>query len=96
MTQLKEELQVIGEDIYRPNDHGVDKRNEIYNKIISYAGRVDSSKKATEMLKVAVELQRKVLRIKDDTDTDAIAKAAAVGAGAAMSAADAYKMMLNK
>lgn len=81
-------LEQLGEMMRSPNEHGVDKLNELYHKIISLPSRVDSTKKLAESLRVLIELERKVLRIKDDTSLEDVAKK--FGEGAAMTALDAY------
>lgn len=86
-----EDLQQLGELMMRPDEKGVDKLNELYQKIIALPSRVDSTKKLAESLRVLVELERKVLRIKDDTGVEDAAKK--FGEGAAMSAMDAYSRM---
>ena len=61
-----EELDRLGEMMTDPDSTGADRLNEIYRKVISLPGRVDTTKKLTEALRIAVELERKVWRIKDD------------------------------
>lgn len=51
-------LEQLGELLHAPDDKGVDKLNELYRKIISTPGRVDSAKKVAEMLKTAIGLER--------------------------------------
>lgn len=72
------ESQVVGKEIYgnlgellRSDDNnGVDKLNDIYNKVISFPGRVDSMKKLGETLKTLIELERKVYKIDGDSEED--------------------------
>ena len=47
-----------------------DKLNEIYRKVISMTGRVDSAKKLTEMLEKVVRLEREAFGIDKDQDTE--------------------------
>lgn len=51
-------MEQLGELLYAPDDSGRDKLNEIYRKIISTPGRVDSAKKLTEMLEKLVKMER--------------------------------------
>lgn len=87
-----EDLERLGELMSRADEGGnVDKLNALYHKIIGLPSRVDSTKKLAESLRVLVELERKVLRIKDDSAAEDFAKK--IGEGAAMSAMDAYLTM---
>lgn len=95
-TQLDglEDLAQLGELMAQPDEDGnVDKLNALYHKIIALPSRVDSAKKLAESLRVLIELERKVLRIKDDTSLEDVAKK--FGDGVALSAADAYARMLE-
>jgi len=65
---LLEELEVetgnvdlfeeLGEILRSEDDKGQDKRNDIYRKVISSAGRIDGMKKLAETLKVLISLER--------------------------------------
>lgn len=66
----KELYERLGELLQSPDDKGVDKLNEIYHKVISFGGRVDSMKKLGEALKTAIELERKVYKIDDTADEE--------------------------
>lgn len=46
------ELEEMGEDLRAPNDNGVDKRHDLYAKIIDGPGRVDTLKKLAETDKI--------------------------------------------
>lgn len=73
--QLLEELdhQTINRDLYfelgvmlrSEDDKGNDKRNDLYFKIISGAGRIDSMKKLAETLKILIGLERQAFNISD-------------------------------
>lgn len=75
---LLEELdeQTIGRELYaelgemlrREDDKGQDKRNDLYNKIISGAGRVDSMKKLAETVKILIGLERQAFNINGGED----------------------------
>lgn len=70
-TQLDglEDLAQLGELMGQPDEDGnVDRLNALYHKIIALPSRVDSAKKLAESLRVLIELERKVLRIKDDVE----------------------------
>ena len=88
-----DDLEKLGELMAAPDENGRDKLNELYKKIISMPGRVDAGKKIIEMLKIAVELERKVLRIKDEQDP---AATVVMKADPTLSPADAYMRMIGK
>lgn len=48
----------LGELMRAPNDDGVDKLNDLYRKIISTPGRIDSAKKLVEAMKSVVAMER--------------------------------------
>jgi hypothetical protein len=62
-VDLYEEL---GDLLRAEDDRGSDKRNDIYRKVISSAGRIDSMKKLAETLKVLVAMEREAYGIKDE------------------------------
>jgi hypothetical protein len=88
-----EELSELGELMRREDDRGQDKLNDLYQKIIAFPSRVDSAKKLTESLRIAVELERKVWRIKDDPEP---ASTVAAKADPTLSPSDAYMRMIGK
>lgn len=92
-TAHRDLYQQLGELMQSGDESGTDKLNEIYRKVIAFPSRVDSAKKLAESLRTLVELERKVLRIKDDTNLDDFAKK--IGEGAALSGMDAYRQMCN-
>lgn len=59
-VDLYEEL---GEMLRKEDDRGNDKRNDIYHKVISSAGRIDSLKKLAETLKTLIGLEREAYGI---------------------------------
>lgn len=73
VAQLLEELETetgdiglfheLGDLLRSEDDKGQDKRNDLYNKVISSAGRVDSLKKLSDTLKVLVALEREAYGI---------------------------------
>jgi hypothetical protein len=48
----------LGEILRSEDDKGSDRRNDLYNKVISSAGRIDSMKKLGETMKTLVGLER--------------------------------------
>lgn len=59
-TGLFEEL---GELLRREDDKGADRRNDLYMKVISSAGRIDSMKKLSDTLKTLVGMEREAYAI---------------------------------
>jgi len=53
----------LGEILRSEDDRGQDKRNDIYRKVLSGAGRVDSMKKLADTLKVLIGLEREAYGI---------------------------------
>lgn len=88
-------LEELGELMRNEDDKGQDKLNDAYRKIIALPSRVDAGKKAIESLKISVELQRKVLRVNDDSPLEDAANSIAAAA-ANISSAEAYKRMISR
>lgn len=55
----------LGEILRSDDDKGQDKRNDLYNKVISSAGRIDSMKKLAETMKTLVGLEREAYGLVD-------------------------------
>ena len=70
-TVSRELYANLGEMLLAPDDKGMDKLNELYIKVTSTPSRVDSTKKLADTLKTLIELERKVLNIKEDAPPDA-------------------------
>lgn len=88
------DLARLGELLDTPDDDGKSsKLAEIYNKVISLPGRTDTAKKLSESLRILIELERKVLRIKDDPEPTATV---VLKADPNLSPAEAYLRMLGK
>lgn len=51
-------FEQLGELLHSPDDKGVDKRNDLYQKVISMAGRVGNMKQLSDTLKTLVGLER--------------------------------------
>jgi hypothetical protein len=71
MTSAREDFAKLGELLADP-EAAHDKLQEIYRRVVGFSGRVDAYKKLVEARKTAIELERKVLRIKDDEPQDVI------------------------
>jgi len=53
----------LGELLRSADDKGQDKRNDLYQKVISSAGRIDSMKKLAETMRVLISLEREAFGI---------------------------------
>jgi hypothetical protein len=56
-------FEELGEILRSDDDKGQDKRNDLYNKVISSAGRIDSMKKLSDTLKTLIGLEREAYGI---------------------------------
>jgi len=56
----------LGELLRSEDDKGQDKRNDVYRKVISSAGRIDGMKKLAETLKVLIGLEREAYGIAEN------------------------------
>lgn len=64
----KELYAQLGELLQSHDDRGFDKLNELYQKVISFPGRVDGMKKLSDALKTLIDLERRVYKIDDSGD----------------------------
>jgi hypothetical protein len=55
----------LGEMMYKPDEKGVDKLNDLYRKVITTSSRIDSHKKAVETEKTLIGLERQAFNIVD-------------------------------
>lgn len=69
-------LEELGELLRKPDDKGVDKLNDLYQKIISTPSRIDSAKKVAETLRHAIGLEREAYGL--DTAPDGSGGAASL------------------
>jgi len=60
----------LGEMLASPDDKGVDKLNELYQRVIATPGRIDGLKKLSETLKNLITLERQALGLTDDDSTN--------------------------
>ena len=64
-TASIDDLQNLGELLRAPDDAGMDRLNDLYRKVISTPGRVDSAKKVAETLKHAIGMEREAYGLDD-------------------------------
>ncbi|MNV92608.1 hypothetical protein D3C71_1872240 [compost metagenome] len=57
----------LGDILRSEDDKGQDRRNDVYQKVISSAGRIDSMKKLAETLKNLVGIEREAYGIAEAT-----------------------------
>jgi hypothetical protein len=65
-TDNRELYEKLGEMMRREDDKGIDKLNDLYNKVISLAGRTKTMKDLADSLKTLVALERQAYNL--DTD----------------------------
>lgn len=87
------EFADLGELMRAPDEFGQDKLNDMYRAAIGLPQQVKNVKLLADSLKVLIELERKVLRIKDDPEP---AATVVLKADPTLSPADAYMRMLGK
>ncbi|WAL80967.1 hypothetical protein OYT13_13900 [Pandoraea sp. XJJ-1] len=63
VTENRALFEELGELLRREDERGNDRRNDIYNKVISSAGRVSSMKQLADTLKTLVGLEREAYGI---------------------------------
>lgn len=69
-TDNMELLHQLGELLHKPDDKGIDKRNELFNKVISLSSRSGTMKSLAESLKTMVGLERQAFGIDDNKAAD--------------------------
>ena len=62
------DLVALGEMMRKPDDRGVDKMNDLYLKVLSMPGRVDSMKKLSDTLKTLIGLEREAYGMKIEAE----------------------------
>lgn len=67
-------LEQLGELMFKPDDKGYDKLNEIYHKVISMPGRVKSMKDLSDTLKTLIGLERQAYDIDGPTGDESTKK----------------------
>src|SRR5688500_4186870 len=75
VTDNRDLYEKLGELLEDPDDNGKDKRNEIYMKVISLAGRTGTMKQLSETLKNLVALEREAFGIESKGPLDGLTDA---------------------
>ena len=73
-TNQVPELGQLGELMRSPDDRGVDKLNEVYQKVISLPGRTKTMKDLGDTLKTLIGLERQAFSMDDDPESPDNAK----------------------
>jgi hypothetical protein len=60
-------FEQLGEMLRSDDEKGQDRRNDLYNKVISSAGRIDGMKKLSDTLKTLIGLEREAYGLADET-----------------------------
>jgi hypothetical protein len=58
VTDNRDLFDELGEMLRSEDDKGQDKRNDLYNKVISMSGRVSNMKQLSDTLKTLIALER--------------------------------------
>jgi hypothetical protein len=69
-TANPELFEELGELLRSEDDKAQDKRNDIYRRVISSAGRIDSMKKLADTLKTLIGLEREAYGLANAADGD--------------------------
>lgn len=67
-TIERELYEQLGFMLRKENDKGIDRANDLYLKLISGAGRIDSMKKLAETMKILIGLERQAFNISDEAE----------------------------
>jgi len=70
-TGNRELFEQLGELLHAPNEKGVDKLNEIYNKVIAMPGRVKAFKELTDSVRILIALERQAVGLSDNGNGEA-------------------------
>jgi hypothetical protein len=66
LTNNRDLFQQLGELLYKPDDKGFDRLNEIYQKAISFPTRAGAAKTLSEALRILVGIERQAFSIRDE------------------------------
>ncbi|WP_338571535.1 hypothetical protein V6L78_26820 [Pseudomonas canadensis] len=69
LTDNRELFDQLGELMRDPDDNGLDKRNDLYGKVISLPGRSKTMKEMADTLKTLVSLERQAFNL-DEAEGD--------------------------
>lgn len=70
LTDNRDLFDQLGELLHSPDDNGVDKLNDLYQKVISLPSRTKTLKDLGDTLKVLIGLERQAYSIEDEQPAD--------------------------
>ncbi|MOA34409.1 hypothetical protein D3C78_1557800 [compost metagenome] len=70
LTDNRELFDQLGELLHSPDDNGVDKLNDLYQKVISLPSRTKTLKDLGDTLRVLIALERQAYSIDDEQPVD--------------------------
>lgn len=70
LTDNRELYDELGELLIKPDDRGIDRLNDIYQKVISLPGRTKAMKELADTLKTLVSLERQAYSMDDPAVSD--------------------------
>ncbi|MBU9246330.1 hypothetical protein [Burkholderia multivorans] len=88
-------FEQLGELLRSPDDKGMDKLNDLYQKVISTPTRIDGMKKLAETLKTLIGLEREAYSIGPDGGGSSGHGPPLAGAADAIEAAKIYAQLMN-
>ncbi len=68
LTDHADDVRLLGEMMRSPDDNGNDKKNDVYEKIISMKGRTEDMKRLSDSIHKLIELEAKAFGISDYRD----------------------------
>lgn len=86
-TTNRELYQELGDLLRAEDRNGVDRRNDLYNRVISSSGRISSTKQLSETLRILVALEREAYGIVGDEPVTAPTPSQTIDASQLSSAA---------
>lgn len=95
-TDSYPELVDLGELMRNPDDKGVDKLNDTYQKVISLTGRVDNLKKIGEALKILIALERQAFGIREDFEDPKMKQARIEKGGTGQQIDNSFRALADK
>lgn len=74
LTDNRDLFEQLGELLHDPDDKGVDKRNDLYTKVISLPGRSKTMKELSDTLKTLILLERQAYGLESAPEDETIGK----------------------
>ncbi|MBV4519682.1 hypothetical protein KVG88_06370 [Pseudomonas sp. SWRI74] len=74
LTDNRDLFEQLGELLHEPDDKGIDRRNDLYSKVISLPGRSKTMKELSDTLKTLVTLERQAYDLESAPEDETIGK----------------------